>query len=155
MSHPPLKLLNCFFSDLQIKENQQFSAPDDYWVTPTPEDDIDFRVRVFHDSNENNGRWRAGLLIETGDLNDDSDIVLPYTIHVMAIGEFLVVDESKGLEELEDLVAKVGGAMLYSSAREFLAVATSRMLHGTYFIPTVSFLKMKRTEPEKLEDSKE
>lgn len=150
MSHPPLKLVNCFFSELQINENKQFTPTDDYWTSPTPEDDITFRVRVFHESNENNGRWRAGLLIESSDLaeDEDEDVILPYSIHIVAIGEFLVIDESKSVEETEELVAKVGGAMLYSSAREFLAVTTSRMLHGIYFLPTVSFVKMQRSEPE-------
>ena len=73
MSHPPLKLVNCFFSDLQIKENKQFAPADDYWIAPTPDEDINFRVRIFHDSNDSNMRWRAGLLIES------SDIAVSYT----------------------------------------------------------------------------
>lgn len=145
MHQPPLKLATCFFSDLHIRENTPFNPSDDYWTSPTPEEEVEFRVRVFHDESEGpRKQWRAGLQIETSSHDEDSSPTSPYTIQVTAIGEFVVTDSDRTEEDIEALVAKVGGAMLYSAAREFLATVSARMIHGTYLLPTVSFVNMTR-----------
>jgi len=91
-------------------------------------------------------RWQLALDIQVG--SPQGGAALPYRIHLHTIGVFAFPEA--GVEEAEKarVLAVTGASILYSQAREFALILTSRGPWGPFQLPTVSFLDAAPTKVE-------
>lgn len=62
----------------------------------------------------------------------------PYYIKVQSVGTVIVPGDNTA-EEKEDLAQRVGGSLLYSAMREYVAMLTVRGPYPQVYLPTISF----------------
>lgn len=87
-------------------------------------------------SPENSEEWVIWLTIE---IPETAKPMPPYAIELRAFGVFAVAGDLGSQAETARLVAVNGGSILYSSAREFLLMVTSRGPSDSYALPTHDF----------------
>src|SRR5262249_20778471 len=80
-------------------------------------------------------RWEIGLRVE---LPECSDRKFQYCFVIDLVGSFRVVDSTN--RDLETLVRINGPAILYSAAREILAMVTARRSPSAVLLPSSNFL---------------
>ena len=68
-----------------------------------------------------------------------------FAMHIS--GVFKVSGDITDENERNAIVARNGASILYSTAREYIFMATCHGIHGSMFLPTVSFLNL---QPEKI-----
>ena len=83
-------------------------------------------------------RWQLDLSIEV--ISPQGAAALPYRIHLHSIGIFTFPDPATAEAEKARVLAVTGASILYSQAREFALILTSRGPWGPFQLPTVSFL---------------
>ncbi len=126
--------------DTHLKLEQYFFPYIQVAADPTCEDtskvnDIDYEVKVSLAKNDEEEKYQLTLEIESFPENDDNK--QPYSIHVVVIGIFQVVD----WPEPEKLLLINGASILYSAAREFIITTSSRGPWGPLTLPVYSFMK--------------
>jgi len=72
---------------------------------------------------------------------EDKDI-FPYQIQLVTVGIFEISPEWPK-EKVMDLLKITGASILYSAAREFLLITTSRLPWKPVMLPTISFAQVK------------
>jgi preprotein translocase subunit SecB len=87
---------------------------------------------------DNDLQWRLELTIELG---ESEDRTFPYKIAATVVGYFQL-DRKTPKAEAEDLAKVNGASILYSTAREVIASATSRTHYPRLMLPTVTFLDL-------------
>lgn len=133
----PLQLETSFVSKLEILADPGFRPEDEFAA--------EVRTAVGLDSDKDEpGLWHLTLKVILGPQPDER---APYSGELHVHGFFRFLDDEVPLERAAQLVAVNGASMLYSSAREYLLLVTSRGPWPAVQLPTVSFLDLK---PEKV-----
>lgn len=139
MNTSPLQLDASVVSRLNFEADPEFQ-PD--------EDGGEVKVDVSLDSNSGESEsWRIRLTIAFG---PKSKARSPYRGELEVHGYFHFSDDSVPSNEAARLVAVNGASMLYSGAREYLLLVTSRGPWPPIRLPTVSFrdIEVVQREPE-------
>lgn len=142
MTKPPMQLKESFYKKVHIELDEAIME----MLSESEEDeDTELSLSVQTDlqllrSKEDDSKFIAELAIKTSD-----ESTHPLTLDLVLVGMF-EVDLSGDFESDKDrdtycsrLVRINGGAMLYSAAREYLRVVSSRMpLSDNFQLPTVT-----------------
>lgn len=104
---------------------------------------IQTRVQGGHRTDDPR-RWRLILTVGTEASEEEK---LPYRFNLECVGFFTVSPEVEE-KKIPFLVHANGAAILYSSAREFLLMITSRGPWGGFYLPTTNFLQPPQPERE-------
>jgi preprotein translocase subunit SecB len=108
---------------------------------------IDLQTKVaVNTDDDDKSRYQVSLEITA--LPEDEDKVVPYSVHLIAVGLF-TVDEN--WDDPEKLMRVTGASILYSAAREFIITITSRGPWPPMILPSISFMSSqdkKETESE-------
>lgn len=146
MTLSPLQLHRYFVEEISCKANPDFDKDKDIKVK-------DFQV-FFETAEDKNPLYRRIKLIITQNLSKDGNE--PFSFKVVMVGFFEVMKEffeSHEPEKTEQLVTVNGPALLYSAARELLALISGR---GPYtnenlnvLLPSITFLNFKPMKPQK------
>jgi preprotein translocase subunit SecB len=146
MTLSPLQLHRYFVEEISCKANPDFDKDKDVKVK-------DFQV-FFETSEDKTPLLRKIRLTVAQDISKDGNE--PFAFKVVMVGFFEVMKdffESQGPEKTDRLVTVNGPALLYSSARELLALITGR---GPYqdqsiniLLPSITFLQFKPMNPVK------
>jgi preprotein translocase subunit SecB len=142
MNPSPLLLDSYYFKEITIKYHSGTENSGDKIVA----DDLKVNVLEMQD-DDNSRKWIFQLTIE---LPETAKPKSPYTFRIILTGFFEVSETYQAA--LADKLAKANGpAILYSAAREILAILTARGFGSTLLLPSVNFLPpaQKKTEEEK------
>jgi preprotein translocase subunit SecB len=146
MTLSPLQLHRYYAEEIFCKANPDFDKDKEVKIK-------DFQV-LFETGEEKNPLLRRiRLTIEQTLSNDGNE---PFAFKIVMVGFFEVMKEffeSQGTEKTEQLVNVNGPALLYSAARELLALVSGR---GPYtdenlnvLLPSITFLNFKPMKPVK------
>lgn len=127
MSQPPLRLEQSFFSRILVESS------------PSPVDDaepeVETSVRIAR-SPDDETIWMVNLQLGC---DKEGDCLAPYRIDVQVHGIFTVDHPREDEAATAQMVGTNGASILYSAAREYLLLVTSRGPWGPFHLPTVSF----------------
>lgn len=140
---PPLLLDTSFVSELELVANSEFN------VEGEPETEVDTDVKLASDPDDPES-WHIGLKIT---LQSEAEDSMPYSGHLLIHGFFRFTDLEQPRDKVARAVAVNGASMLYSSAREYLLMVTSRGPWPAVTLPTVSFLDLQPLPPTEEYDS--
>lgn len=144
MTLSPLQLHRYFVEEVFCKANPDFDRDKESRIK-------DFQV--FFETGEDKSPLlrRIRLTVEQNLTKDGNE---PFAFKIVMVGFFEVVKayfESQGSEKAEQLVNVNGPALLYSAARELLALVSGR---GPYadenlnvLLPSITFLNFKQMKP--------
>ncbi|OQB49605.1 MAG: hypothetical protein BWY02_01291 [bacterium ADurb.Bin157] len=146
MTLSPLQLHRYFAEEVYCKANSDFDRDKDVKIK-------DFQV-FFETGEDKNPLFRRIRLTVEQNISKDGNE--PFAFKVVMVGFFEVLKEffeSQGPEKTEQLVNVNGPALLYSAARELLAIVSGR---GPYndenlnvLLPSITFLNFKAMKPVK------
>ncbi len=140
MTLSPLQLHRYFVEEINCKANPDFDKDKDVKVK-------DFQV-FFETAEDKNPLLRRIRLTITQNLSKDGNE--PFAFKIVMVGFFEVMKEffeSHGPEKTEQLVTVNGPALLYSAARELLAIVSGRGpfsdVNMQVLLPSKTFLQFK------------
>lgn len=140
MTLSPLQLHRYFVEEINCKANPDFDKNKDVKVK-------DFQV-FFETAEDKNPLLRRIRLTITQNLSKDGNE--PFAFKIVMVGFFEVMKEffeSHGPEKTEQLVMVNGPALLYSAARELLAIVSGRGpfsdVNMQVLLPSITFLQFK------------
>ena len=146
MTLSPLQLHRYFAEEIFCKANPDFDKDKEVKIK-------DFQVLFEAGEDKNPLLRRIRLTIEQNLSKDGNE---PFAFKIVMVGFFEVMKEffeSQGTEKTEQLVNVNGPALLYSAARELLALVSGR---GPYvdgnmnvLLPSITFLNFKLMKPVK------
>jgi preprotein translocase subunit SecB len=146
MTLSPLQLHRYYAEEIFCKANPDFDKDKEVKIK-------DFQVLFETGEDKNPLLRRIRLTIEQTLSNDGNE---PFAFKIVMVGFFEVMKEffeSQGTEKTEQLVNVNGPALLYSAARELLALVSGR---GPYtdenlnvLLPSITFLNFKPMKPAK------
>jgi len=107
----------------------------------TPPEDEEFSTLVETETTvlrdeADPSRYQVALTIRFG---DDEDTPSAYSGELVMVG-FFYLDEGYPEKKHESLLHVTGSSLLYSAAREFLAMVTGRGIWEPIYLDTVSFI---------------
>lgn len=141
MMPPALRVVEYFVDELTISSDHSIAlTQSNSEVLP---DDLSIAVSSGHNP-ENNREWAFSLAVST-EVSPLRPMVCQFSIKMNGL---FVVHDTYPETQIERMVNANAAAILYSSAREILAMLTSRTSAGVIILPTVSFLDA-RTEKER------
>jgi preprotein translocase subunit SecB len=132
MTPSPLQLESSFILQTEVKAAEK--APKDGNQT------IKTRVRVARSSHDELA-WNVILGVTFG--RNGKQINAPYHGDIVVEAR-LRVHPGYPAEKRAQLVQVTGASLAYGIAREVIANLTARGPHGTYLLPSISFLETKR-----------
>lgn len=132
MTGPPLQLEESFFDTVSVEVVPEY-VPDGEGRPQQHGVEVRLNLATLDD---NPGVWRVTL-----DLTDkDVEAETPrYHFRLRIVGFFRWVGGERPGQEVAQIVAANGASILYSSAREYLLMLTSRTPWGQINLPTMSF----------------
>ncbi|KAF1079907.1 MAG: hypothetical protein GQF41_3805 [Candidatus Rifleibacterium amylolyticum] len=146
MTLSPLQLHRYFAEEIFCKANPDFDKDKEVKIK-------DFQVFFETGEDKNPLLRRIRLTVEQTLSKDGNE---PFAFKIVMVGFFEVMKEffeSQGSEKTEQLVNVNGPALLYSAARELLALVSGR---GPYaddslnvLLPSITFLNFKPMKPVK------
>ncbi|HPT47859.1 MAG TPA: hypothetical protein PLM07_18425 [Candidatus Rifleibacterium sp.] len=146
MTLSPLQLHRYFAEEVFCKANPDFDKDKEVGIK-------DFQVFFETGEDKNPLLRRIRLTVEQNLSKDGNE---PFAFKIVMVGFFEVMKEffeSQGSEKTEQLVNVNGPALLYSAARELLALVSGR---GPYtdenlnvLLPSITFLNFKPMKPVK------
>lgn len=151
MTLSPLQLKRYYVEEFACKANPDFKKKAEINTKG-------FQVYFESGVNEKDNLKRRIRLTITQDISPDGNE--PYSFKVVMVAFFEIIKEffdKQGAEKVEQLVNANGPALLYSAARELLALISSR---GPYtdkeldvFLPSITFINFKpmKRPPEEVE----
>ena len=153
MTFSPLQLIKYHIEEFAYKANSEYQKGGQI----KPEN---FQVSFESGENERNSLQRRIRLIISQDISKDGNE--PYSFKIVMVAFFEVVKEffdQQGPEKIERLVNANGPALLYSAARELLALIAGRgpcpEKETEFFLPSITFINFKNTkEPQEKAASK-
>lgn len=86
------------------------------------------------------GFWQVSLDIEG---KDDASAPPPYRFRLRSVGVFKYTGDDQPEPEIAKVVGVNGASIVFSSAREYLMLVTSRGPWGQLRLPTMSFANLK------------
>jgi preprotein translocase subunit SecB len=131
----PLQLKNYFFTNISIKVNPEFNPN----IDDPDLEELAINVSVTPSEQQEN-LFQVDLEIKL-EPKEDKDI-FPYQIQLVTVGIFEISPEWPK-EKVMDLLKITGASILYSAAREFLLITTSRLPWKPVMLPTISFAQVK------------
>jgi preprotein translocase subunit SecB len=135
MRPSPLTLKEYFTKDLRFSTQSLFENTNPSAGTILPDD---LKVEVMEGRHEENPLIRnCQIRIE---LEDPTGSKFPYTFSITLVGFFEVI-EGWSFDQLDNLVSANAPALLYSAAREALAMVTGRGPFSKVLLPSVTFVK--------------
>ncbi|MHB1324824.1 MAG: hypothetical protein ACYC0L_01230 [Thermoleophilia bacterium] len=130
-----------------IEEKTEFFSPTGLQYIPVNFEEIDpFQMNVAIQGavrDDDSSRWRFELTIKSTDLEDNN---FPYEFEIAVVGYFKSHLENN--PKNEHLIRTNGISILYSTAREMLASASSRSLFPGILLPSMSFADSSFVQPE-------
>lgn len=129
---PPLQLEESFF-DLVSVETIPEHTPDPSGRPPQHAVAVTVNLATV---DERPGVWKTTL--EIAGKGDDPEPP-PYRFRLRAVGFFRYVGEEIPEAEVARVIGENGSSILYTSAREYLLLITSRAPWGQLRLPTMSF----------------
>lgn len=130
-----------------IEENAEFFGPTGLQYIPVNFGEIDpFQMNVAMRGavrDDDSSRWRFELTITSADLEETN---FPYEFEIAVVGYFKSHLENN--PKNEHLIRTNGISILYSTAREMLASASSRSLFPGILLPSMSFADTSLIQPE-------
>jgi preprotein translocase subunit SecB len=138
MAQPPLQLEESYI-DLVSVEAVPAYVPDPEARPHRHGVQMQFGLATVDDSP---GVWRVSLDITHKDIDAAP---LRYRFRLRIVGFFRWSAEQRPEPEVAKLVAVNGASILYSAAREYLLIVTSRAPWGQLTLPTVSFADVEVT----------
>lgn len=136
----PLQLKQYFFPHVEITADPQYK-PTKKPIKPF------FDVKTHVDKDSKNELYQVVLEITVEAENDK--VLIPYSIHLIAVGLFHVHSD---FPEPEKLLSITGASIIYSAAREFIITITARGPWPKFILPTISFAprpQLSDQEPKK------
>ena len=140
MKTSPLQLDEAFIWEIELKSSQCEPA--------APLDRAGMRLDArpaYHRFKDNPLKWRVDLDVNFG---GTAEKPFPYEGHIACTGFFTVVDEAMPREKQYAAIAVNCPSILYSTARETIALLTARGEHGKLLLPSVSFIDQTISFPE-------
>lgn len=132
MNEAPLLLKTYFITYVKIKVIQNHNHEKGYTLSPK---DIDSTVKFF-ENKKFPGVWQVQLHIEH---NPKEKSNVPYAFSLTMAGFFEVI-KTYPKDKVETLLKLNAPAMLYSAAREFIAMITGRGPWDEMILPSTNFL---------------
>ena len=122
-------------------------------VQPGFEVAADEITALTHEDLEVNVQWKQGVhprertCLLSIELTDSSGKKFPCTFKTDLVGLFEVAPDWP--ENMVDVLFQSNApALLYSAARESLAMVTGRAPYGKIFLPSITFVEAKKEEPD-------
>ena len=138
MAHPPLQLEESYFDVVNLEATPEY--------VPGAEGEPHRHGVEMHlglaTVDESQDVWRVSLDIRHKETAGETP---RYRFRLRVTGFFRYVAEEKPEPEVAQLVAANGASILYSSAREYLLLLTSRAPWGQLSLPTMSFTDVSLT----------
>ena len=138
MSSPPLQLEQYFYSRVVFEANPEYKPGEKTKSVRLKETPVTLLRHT-----EDIRRWQVILDIGTPSLKELSG---PYYLEVQVVGFFRVTPDFPE-ENIGILLGVTGASILYSAAREFILLVTSRGPWPALSLPTVTFAKEPKSEP--------
>lgn len=150
MNSSPLQLRHYFFveSVCKAKSDYPFEA-----IEPThslPADAVLTSVDLLQ-NNDDQSMFQVNLDIES--IHEEAPS-LPYEFKLLIIGFFQVAKDFEP-SNIEHLVRVNGASVLYSAAREYLMMVTSRGPFGPVMLPTINFRLLRESDSDEHSDTGE
>lgn len=132
MAQPPLQLEESYFDIVSLEAAPEYVS--DAEARPRRHGvEMQLGLATVDDSP---GVWRVSLDIRHKDVDEEAP---RYRFRLRIIGFFSRCSEEQPEDEIAHIVAVNGASILYSSAREYLLMITSRAPWGQLSLPTMSF----------------
>ena len=138
MQSPPLQLERYFYSRVTFEANPEYKPGEGSETIKLKETPMTLLRHA-----EDTRRWQVILDIDTPSLKESPG---PYYIDLQVVGFFGVVPDFPE-EDIETLLGVTGSSILYSAAREFIMLITSRGPWPAVSLPTVTFGKQGKSKP--------
>lgn len=141
---PAALLLEMYFvEEYSFSNTEAILAVKESLPDPTPQDiEVGFEL---WDHPEQDRRIACRLFVANADHIKGR---VAYDFNITLMGLFRVAEDYPA-ESLRKMVRYNAPALLYSAAREFIAMTTGRGGAGPLILPTVSFIEMKNAETSK------
>lgn len=136
MTSAPLSLETLVYDTVHVEARRDY-RPDQ---ADGGRADIDLRIGVAKLEEESGALWNLVLAIEVPAA--EAKAVPPYVVKLHCWSLFRVAPGAPVEDAARRLVTVTGGSIVYSMAREYLALVTARGPWGSFFLPTVSLLKL-------------
>ena len=138
MTLSPLQLRSYFIPEFSYSANQEFVQPQSNEIIAN----TDFLSVTFTSGPmvDNEHKWQIDLHV--GSLENARNL-LPYCFSIRVLGFFEVQDDyfkTQTPEKIKQLVNVNGTSILYSAAREYLLLTTSRGPLPPMVLPSLSFI---------------
>ena len=128
----PLQLERYFFTKVVVGTNTEFRPSD---MVPGQPIDVDLSLTMDLAKNPNDpNKFQLTLSISK---IVGKNFPLPYDLDLQAVGLF-TIDSSFNHPNMDRLVQVSGGSILYSAAREFVLLITSRGPWHSFQLPTIT-----------------
>ena len=142
MAQPPVQLEESYYDVVSLEAPQDY-VPDPH-ARPAGPPEREALVKLdLATVDADPGVWRVSLDIRHREAEDETP---RYRFHLRVVGFFRWGGGETPNAEVAQLVAVNGASILYSSAREFLLLLTSRMPWGQLSLPTLSFADVELSE---------
>lgn len=132
MAGPPLQLEESYFDTVHLDVVPEYS-PDAEGRPRQHGVQIHLNLATLDD---NPGMWRVALDLTDKDVDGETP---RYHFRLRMIGFFRWTGGEQTEQDVAQIVAVNGASILYSSAREYLLMLTSRTPWGQITLPTMSF----------------
>lgn len=127
MPTPPLQLKRSFYERIDVEANLRHKPG-------AGSSTVDAEINL--QADEDGRTWFVALTIRTP--APGSEPLPPYRIHLRCVGVFEVA-EPGATRKVAKLAGVTGASILYSAAREYLELVTSRSAWGAFRLPTRTF----------------
>lgn len=132
MNVAPLQLRQYFVTEIRITARRQFKAKEG-WAYNVQNLGSDIKC---HKHDKETGKWRVALRLRYNSRPDEN---VPYDFSIAIVGLFEVL-EKWPTAKAKSLVCINAPAMLYSAAREIIAMISGRGPWGTMLLPSMNFM---------------
>ena len=142
MASPPVQLEESYYDVVSLEAPQDY-VPDPH-ARPAGPPEREALVKLdLATVDADPGVWRVSLDIRHREAEGETP---RYRFRLRVVGFFRWGGGETPNAEVAQLVAVNGASILYSSAREFLLLLTSRMPWGQLSLPTLSFADVELSE---------
>ncbi len=132
MAQPPLQLEESFFDVVSLEAATEY-VPDPQAEPRRHGVEVQLALATV---DAHPGVWRVSLDIRHKEVAGETP---RYRLRLRVVGFFKRAADDTPVAEVARLVAADGASILYSSAREYLLLLTSRAPWGQLSLPTMSF----------------
>lgn len=147
MAQPPLQLEESFFDLVHLEAVPEYA----HGPERSQRHAVGMKLNLAT-LDDQPGVWRVTLDIRDDDVGHE---IPRYHFRLRVVGFFRWTAEERPEDQIAQLMAVNGTSMLYSSAREYLLMLTSRAPWGQLSLPTISFADVSVTPEDDSEEADE